>query len=108
LILGLAGGGGGHDPESGWLMESCFLQEGVDGGGSSGDGGGLETSGGKKAFAEAGLIASLQDWFDAEAVDVCDQEFDGIGADIDDGPALAGGWGWGYDVGGLHGSCLGF
>jgi hypothetical protein len=64
----------------------------------------LKSAGGEETFAEAGLVALFENRIDAEAVDVGDQEFDGISADIDDGAALAGGRAWGYDIGRRHGS----
>ena len=58
------------------------------GGGGGGDGGGEQLAGGVETGAQAGLGAGFQNRRDPRAGHVGDEQFDGIGADVNDGAAL--------------------
>lgn len=86
-VAGVARGAGADDADGGGAAGACGADEGGDGGGGFRDGSGLELVGLVKARAEAGLFALFEDRVEFVAAEIDDEEFYGVGADVDDGAA---------------------
>lgn len=90
-IRGFADGGGGDDADGGRLMGTGEVDQSVGGEGGALDGFREEATMFEEALAEAGLFAQFGDGEHGAVVDVGDEEFEGIGADVEDGTAGGGG-----------------